>query len=48
VSAYHRPPTEFRALASGCDVFLKKPLEPRDLSVAIRALADQRRAATLN
>lgn len=43
VSAYHRPPTHFRALASGCDVFLRKPLEPRDLGNAIRMLAEQRR-----
>lgn len=48
VSAHHRPPTEFRALAAGCDVFLKKPLVPRELNVAIRSVADQRRTSALN
>ena len=48
VSAYHRPPTHFKALASGCDVFLRKPLEPRDLGNAIRTLAEQRRTGGLH
>jgi CheY-like chemotaxis protein len=47
VSGYDRPPNQFRALVSGCDAFLKKPLVPRDLSRAIRAVANKRTAGAL-
>ena len=45
VSGHDRPPAAFRALAAGCDVFMRKPLEPKDLNATIRALAGRRREA---
>jgi two-component system cell cycle response regulator DivK len=47
VSGHPRPPAAFRALAAGCDVFLQKPLVPRDLNHTIWALAGRRRAGAL-
>jgi two-component system, cell cycle response regulator DivK len=47
VSAHHGPPAAFRAMAAGCDLFLRKPVAPRDLNRAIRQLAERRRADAL-